>query len=1214
MSKRLLSVFLTVFISFGVMAQSQPGHLRGKVTDKISGEEIPMAQVDVLAGNAVIAKGSTDFDGIYSINPIDPGTYTIRVSIFGYNNYELSGVKVAGGRPTEINVKMQTASTELGEVTVTASYEAPLIEKGKTSQTVSKEAIKNLAGRDLGSIVSMTSGVYVANEGSSSFNARGGRESSNQVFIDGVKVRGNVNLPREAIEQTEVITGGLPAQYGDVTGGVVSTTTRGPSPIYFGNVEYLTSSLFDNYHYNLLGLTAGGPLLKNSKGVPVLGFLVAGEFEYQYDPRPWVTGVYTLKDDELAALEANPLRPSAAGLGTLSSGEYITNDDLQNLSARQNSDTREYRITGNINIKPSLMTNIVVGGRYNYTRGKSGTFANQLANYSNNSESERTDWSTYIRFRQSFDSDSSSLFKNAYYQIQFDYTRNQGSTYDPRFGDNIFAYGHVGKFENYKIPGYTFGTDSATGLTGWLQSGFVDTALVFTPGSYNPVLANYTSAVYSFANQGLISNNLLSFNDIRQAGGLMNGDNPNSIYSLFSNVGAISTGYSHFQNSQFRMTASTSFEIKGHNIIAGIEYEQRFDRSFGVASQGLWNLMRNLQNQAILELDTKNPNPVYDGGVFQDTVNYSRAFDANVSRSFDANLRSSLGLDPNGTDVLDIDSYDPSTFSLDMFSASELLNIGATQYVSYYGYDHTGKLTSGNASLSDFFTKRDANGNLTREIPAFQPIYMAGYIQDQFTFEDLFFNVGVRVDRFDANQPVLKDPYSLYSAHTVGDLRNTNDALVNQLVGSVGDDYVVYVNDVRNPTAILGYRSGDTWFNADGSVQANPKVISDLSGGQALPYLFEENFTNSTSNDRPTVSTAGFTDYSPQITVSPRISFQFPISEEAEFFAHYDLLVQRPDAGLNRFDPVDYLNMEQNPSGTFISNANLLPQKTTDYEVGFRQKLTERSALKISAFYREMRDMMQSIVVSEAYPSTYYTYGNRDFGTVKGFTLGYDLRRTSNVMMNVNYTLQFADGTGSSANSGANLARSGQPNLRYIQPLSYDVRHQLTANLDFRYSSGTEYNGPVWWNVNVFENAGFNLLAVASSGTPFTRRYRAYSLVAGNGGIPIVGTINGSRLPWQFRIDATVNKVWYFGDQKRQKSFEVYVQVLNLLNTRNVQSVYDYTGDSDDDGYLASPTGQNAITTQTNAQSFVDLYNLAMVNPYNYSMPRRIRLGIRFGF
>jgi hypothetical protein len=109
----------------------------------------------------------------------------------------------------------------------------------------------------------------------------------------------------------------------------------------------------------------------------------------------------------------------------------------------------------------------------------------------------------------------------------------------------------------------------------------------------------------------------------------------------------------------------------------------------------------------------------------------------------------------------------------------------------------------------------------------------------------------------------------------------------------------------------------------------------------------------------------------------------------------------------------------------------------------------------------------------------------------------------------------------------------------------------------------------------------------------------------------VVGLLNGSRLPWQLRLDMTANKVWYYN--KGKNNFELYVQVLNLLNAANVLSIYPYTGSPDDDGFLSSPQGQQAIAFTANAQAFSDLYAIRMVNPTNFSTPRLIRLGVRLG-
>jgi len=87
--------------------------------------------------------------------------------------------------------------------------------------------------------------------------------------------------------------------------------------------------------------------------------------------------------------------------------------------------------------------------------------------------------------------------------------------------------------------------------------------------------------------------------------------------------------------------------------------------------------------------------------------------------------------------------------------------------------------------------------------------------------------------------------------------------------------------------------------------------------------------------------------------------------------------------------------------------------------------------------------------------------------------------------------------------------------------------------------------------------------------------------------------------------------VWYYA--KGKKNVELYMQVLNVMNALNVLDIYPYTGSPTDDGFLSSPQGQQSIAFTTNAQSFADLYNIAVIDPSNFSIPRRIRLGIRLG-
>src|SRR6185503_15956170 len=131
-------------------------------------------------------------------------------------------------------------------------------------------------------------------------------------YIDGEKVRGSSALPQSSIEQVSVITGGVPAQYGDATGGFINITTRGGMRTeYFGGVELISSQVTDAYDYNFAGLNAGGPLFskKDSSGnkTAKIGFFISGEVSSDKDPNPSANGIYRVKEEKQRELEEHPL-------------------------------------------------------------------------------------------------------------------------------------------------------------------------------------------------------------------------------------------------------------------------------------------------------------------------------------------------------------------------------------------------------------------------------------------------------------------------------------------------------------------------------------------------------------------------------------------------------------------------------------------------------------------------------------------------------------------------------------------------------------------------------------------------------------------------------------------------------------------------------------------------------------------------------------------
>ncbi len=1217
MGKKLLALLisLTTICSF---AQTRPGSLRGTTYEKSTGEPLPFANVVIKDdGGAAIAGGTSDLDGKYNINPIPPGKWTVEVSFTGYATVVQRGVLITPNNPTILDFRLEESSEILTTVEIT--YKAPLIEKGKTTTVVTSEDIQNMAVRDVTSVASQAAGVTTDAQGNT--RVRGARDEGTVYFIDGVKVRGSTNLPQAAIAQTEVITGGLPAQYGDAIGGVINTTTRGPSGEFFGNLELLTSVPFDAYDYTLFAATAGGPILKNKKDKrTIVGFLASLEYEYSVEPSPIAVPYIEVDRDLLIDIEENPLVVDPSGNSVNSRTLFVTEDDLSDIQARPNSWNNQLRFNGTLQFLTSKNTTFNLGGRLTYDDDKRGNYVNHLFNANNNLDNLGIDWAVFGRFTQRFNSSGedakNNLIKNAFYTIQADYSRDFNRISDNRFGDNFFQYGYVGEFDIATSPAYIYGQDEATGVFGHRFIGNFESGIDFTEGGYNRVRENYTRHYFELAEE-TPTLPTRTLNELLGAGVPINGRNPSSIYSIWGNAGAAQTfgtfnnsltaNYWERQNSQFRVTASTSFDIKDHSLIVGFEYEQRSDRAWAIDADGLWTQMRLLQNRAVSDLDLDNPQFVFDeNGVYQDTINYNFVYSPSLRSEFAANVRSALGLDPNGTEQLNIDALDPNLFSIEMFSAEELYNLGGTPYVKYYGYDKNGDILSTQPTIDDFFNEVDANGNRTRPVGAFQPIYIAGYVQDQFTFRDLTFNAGIRVDRFDLNQSVLKDPYVLGEFYRVSDLSNT-PLSSEQIPSSIGQDFVVYVSDFdyNQNTRIVGYRDGVQWYNAEGEPIANPLEVANAGGGQAKPFLVNP-------NDTSQLSAASFQDYDPQVVVMPRISFTFPVTDRAIFIAHFDKLAQRPTTNLARLDPFQYYDLDNNSSGGILNNPDLRPQITTEYEIGFKQALTDNSALKISAFYRELRDLIQVQLFAQAYPISYTAYGNQDYGTVKGFTLEYELRRTNNVSLTANYTLQFANGTGSGPTSGVNLASAGQPNLRYILPLSYDNRHQFLVRFDYRYGRGLDYTGPSWGR-KFLQSFGVNITTNAISGEPYTRRRFPYSLNSAASSVPVEGQINGARLPWQIRLDARINKVFYFKN-KKAGNLEIYFQIFNLLNTINTVAVYPFTGSPDDDGYLASQLAETAIREQVNTQAFVDLYNRRANSPFNFTAPRTIRLGIAYNF
>jgi Ca-activated chloride channel family protein len=215
---KLLVTGLTLLclIAPSLQAQQRPGSLRGIITDIKTGEGIPFANIAVKDSmGLLIAGGTTDIDGKYNINPILPSIYTVEITVVGYSKQQLTGFYIGPNVPTIRDFQLSEAESELNAVEVV--YSKPLIDRWKSSKVFSPNegySGGNISIKDKKTVQARAAGV-TADAANGSINVRGSRASGTVYYINGVKVRSDVAIPQAAIQSTEVITGGLPAQYGD---------------------------------------------------------------------------------------------------------------------------------------------------------------------------------------------------------------------------------------------------------------------------------------------------------------------------------------------------------------------------------------------------------------------------------------------------------------------------------------------------------------------------------------------------------------------------------------------------------------------------------------------------------------------------------------------------------------------------------------------------------------------------------------------------------------------------------------------------------------------------------------------------------------------------------------------------------------------------------------------------------------------------------------
>ena len=192
---RVFLLSLCLVFALQITAQ-ETGSIVGKLTDKEANNE-PLAFANVLIKGTT--KGATsDFDGLYEINNLEPGNYTVTVSYLGYQTVEIPA-EVVSGKATTINVPMSaTEGVALEEIVVVTtarkdSEAALLLDQKKAVEIKTAIGAQELAKKAVSNAADATTKVTGVNkkEGSSKIYVRGLGDRYNSTTLNGLPLPSN---------------------------------------------------------------------------------------------------------------------------------------------------------------------------------------------------------------------------------------------------------------------------------------------------------------------------------------------------------------------------------------------------------------------------------------------------------------------------------------------------------------------------------------------------------------------------------------------------------------------------------------------------------------------------------------------------------------------------------------------------------------------------------------------------------------------------------------------------------------------------------------------------------------------------------------------------------------------------------------------------------------------------------------------------------------
>ncbi len=326
---------------------------------------------------------------------------------------------------------------------------------------------------------------------------------------------------------------------------------------------------------------------------------------------------------------------------------------------------------------------------------------------------------------------------------------------------------------------------------------------------------------------------------------------------------------------------------------------------------------------------------------------------------------------------------------------------------------------------------------------------------------------------------------------------------------------------------------------------------------------------------------------------SPRLAISYPISERASFYFNYGHQLQFPD--LDQFFHDALFDSGRTVPNNYVGNPAMKPQRTIQYEAGFKQLLFEDLSLQITGFYKDVFDLasQQPLLVDGRSLSRYV---NLDYASTRGFEIILEKGLSDHYSGSVNYTFQLAKG------------RAADPFVVQVTPqltglpretrLDIDQQHSVNLFLGYRVRPNEDYEIlgiPI-------DNFSASVTWRFGSGFPYT----PYNLGKTLSDLYLKNTGNG---PYTSEINVSLEKGFEFF-QSLNLMFKM--DVTNLLNRRNVNLSAGGFNSVTGAPYVYgdyNPSGRQYIYpwSGTKGGSSFD----ALVPPFVFGSPRQITFGVK---